>query len=447
MRDYEVPEHLASEILSGRCVAFVGAGFSASAVPTWRELLARIGEELGKEDPGAWARIRDALPAPGARSPSAFDLEVFGQLLQDAFPRDGAAFERAVKTVLDAKQTDETLDRRKRLLCEIPFESVLTTNLDQHLAGDAPEPRAYSEALRGHLSWYERSDWLSDRRLRRTTIKLHGDANGRPDENPVVLTRSEYRKRLYRDARYSNFLRAVFATRTILFLGVSFTDAYLNEIRSEILALLEDPEDPGPGPVHPRAYAVLPELSQAKQAYFRRHEGIQVLAFPIPNPGDFSGFDGWLEAIHGRTSPQARLAGLLRGKRIAWLDPHERNNEYGMQLLERAGAEVESLAGPGDLDPARHAGLDLLISHFGYHRQREAAALRLLAELQTWEDRPPVIVFASGYEADENRRAVLRRGAYEYTSEWPGLFKLIEQLFEKILGRRPSASSKVRQAV
>ena len=43
------------------------------------------------------------------------------------------------------------------------------------------------------------------------------------------------------------FLRSLFATSTVLFLGVSFTDAYLNELRSEVLAMLDHRSDDAAG--------------------------------------------------------------------------------------------------------------------------------------------------------------------------------------------------------
>ena len=40
-----VPQGLSDAILGGRCVAFVGAGFSAAArLPTWRSLLLAVAD-------------------------------------------------------------------------------------------------------------------------------------------------------------------------------------------------------------------------------------------------------------------------------------------------------------------------------------------------------------------------------------------------------------------
>ncbi|SVE04273.1 uncharacterized protein METZ01_LOCUS457127, partial [marine metagenome] len=46
----EIPDHLIREIRQGKCVAFVGAGFSAPAVPDWDTLLPRISQSTEIED-------------------------------------------------------------------------------------------------------------------------------------------------------------------------------------------------------------------------------------------------------------------------------------------------------------------------------------------------------------------------------------------------------------
>ena len=40
--DIPIDDQLIEEILSGNCVAFVGAGFAAPAVPNWDDLLRKI---------------------------------------------------------------------------------------------------------------------------------------------------------------------------------------------------------------------------------------------------------------------------------------------------------------------------------------------------------------------------------------------------------------------
>ncbi len=59
-----------------------------------------------------------------------------------------------------------------------------------------------------------------------------------PALKSVVFTRQGYRSLLYHIPEYVTFLRCLMASTTILYLGFSFTDAYLNEIRSEPTRIL-----------------------------------------------------------------------------------------------------------------------------------------------------------------------------------------------------------------
>ncbi len=265
-------------------------------------------------------------------------------------------------------------------------------------------------------------------------LRLHGIADGNPDKDPVVLGRDDYRKRLYVEGAYTNFLRAVLGSYTILYLGVSFTDAYLNELRSEALAFVNANSG---GNKNPLAYAVLENRSPEMQAFYEQHEGIQVLPFDVDfakKPVDFQGFDDWLESIKKRTAPEERLRALLasegQAREIVWLDPAgDARNEPGISLLGRVGAKVTIIKEPDDLNQEKHSSAALLITHFGYRDHERPVVEDVMRHLRTWDDRPPVVVFASPEHAKKNRARVLRLGAWEYASRWGELFRLIEGLF------------------
>ncbi len=430
-----VPQGLVDEVLAGRCVAFVGAGFTAPAIRPWLELLEALARRI--EDA---TRARPIL-AWLAKAKGSLDIEGIGQLLRDELIReaggDPRAFEEAVLACLARGKGEEVVGQRARLLSEIPFDAVLTTNYDPCLEGGDPDA-LYREVLRAPLHWWERVDWSDPAfRPRARVIKLHGDANGDPGINPIVLGREDYRRRVYGDRRYADFLRAVFATRTVLFLGVSFTDAYLNELRSEVLALMGDADDA------PLWYAVHEDKGPEWREYFRCSEGIEVLPFEVKD-GSYAGFDAWLRAIHRRTSVEGRLRailqapGLRRGDgppRIVWVDPDEEGTRYGLERLRALGLEVERLAAPEALDPARWRDALLIISRYGWREGGVPDAVRLLERVNAWGERPPVIVFADATHATENRRRVLRHGAYELAADWHDLFRAIEDLY----GRDPSA--------
>ena len=286
-----MPQHLVDQIAAGRCVAFVGAGFSAPAVPAWKALLEGLGREGARSTttPAAW--LGELVAHGGAR-----DLEAAAQVLQVAM---GSAFDPALAEVLVEKGHPERITERRRLLAGIPFDAILTTNFDHFLVGDVPGPDAYQRILRNPPHrWWEPRFWEGEAGA--PVLKLHGEVG--PVGEDVVFTQRDYRERLYSSAAYMTFLRSLFATNTVLFLGVSFTDAYLNELRSEVLAMLDHRSDDAPV-----AYAVLNDVKPHQQRYLAHHEGLRVINFDTAGGTDWSGFETVLRGIHDATNPRALL--------------------------------------------------------------------------------------------------------------------------------------------
>jgi hypothetical protein len=99
-----------------------------------------------------------------------------------------------------------------------------------------------------------------------------------------------------------SFLRCVLAQKTVLYLGFSFGDAYLNELRSEVLAMFGNAR--GSAPI---AYAVLNDVAQAARDQLARTEGVEAISFNSKPPADYAGFDVILNDLHERTNPSLRL--------------------------------------------------------------------------------------------------------------------------------------------
>lgn len=177
--------------------------------------------------------------------------------------------------------------------------------------------------------------------------------------------------------------------------------------------------------------AIVHQPTKLFQDFLEEVEGIEVLR---SDADDHSDFDRWLEVIAARTSLGGRLGHLLRNKHIVWVDPnHSANNQLGHDQLH-AAAKIEDLSGPAELDEGRHAGADVLLTSFGHH---DGLAFRLLETVGRWKERPPVIVFAAPLDADllaRNRRECLRRGAWEYTTDWSELYRAIELVVGRVPG-------------
>jgi hypothetical protein len=408
----EIPDGLSSAILNGRCIAFVGAGFSQPAAHDWETLLKELGRQL---------EVDVHLP----KNASALDYELVGQSLRHAAGSD-ERFEHLVKVILDRPKDEagrKTVEARCEWLRTIPFKAILTTNYDRWLPTGTDSNDAYWDVLRHDQNrWWEFPIRKGDPHPNVPVLRLHGEANGDPAKAPLVLGRADYRRRVYGDRGYTSFIRAAFAQYTVLFLGVSFTDAYLNELRSETLQFLRDANQQTPW-----GYATMKLDAQTRhlERLYLSQEGIQILPM-----AKFEEFDQWLRTLAERTSAQGRLKQLMSTKKVIWLDARPENNELGRELLTACGAEVVSLRHEDELRPEM-SDASLLVTQFGY-TNGDSRAFRALERMKSWSTRPPVIVFASpDGPVEDNRRDCIRRGAWEYATQWSELFRLVEVLFSR----------------
>ena len=417
-------ETLADEIVAGRCVAFVGAGFSAPVSRPWRELLIAVASEA---DGPVRAQVEGLL---AANAVTARSFEVAAQLLEDTFkeaPTEHllAKLARHTGRPTIAESTKQAMHDRKRRLLEIPFSAILTTNFDEQLGGAVLDAATYGDVLReGGRRWW--NAWGHDPRV----YKLHGDLQG---DAGVTLSRRGYRTRLYTEPGYLHVLRSLFLTKTVLFIGFSFTDEYLNELRSECLAYLARE-----GKTPTLAYALLNDVPEAIRNHYRDHEGIEVFDYDtkgVAEADQHAPFDRFVELLHERTNPAAVLGRRLAGKRILWVDPTDRNDR-GHEFLRRAAkgtCTIDTARSPADAMTRMHAGdpcnYDLVITRWGHHRDAPADALVLLEAMRSGDRRAPVVIFASGNHAEENRERALRLGALEYTAGWETLYRVLDSRF------------------
>ena len=429
-----VPPALLDEIHAGNCVAFVGAGFSAAArLPTWGKLLEQVADRADV------ARATRRHVADRVEKGSAYALDEAAQVLEDDLGRE--RFLAQLQALLGQPPMTETMARRVAWLWGTPFRSILTTNFDGVLHGATPDHDAYRNALRpASYRWWEPRYWGEAQGA--FTLKLHGDLAQRArEEDTIVLTRRDYRRRLYEDPAYETFLRAVMATTTVLYMGFSFEDAYLNELRSEILALLGQRRESTPV-----AYAIVNDIPTDTRRHFRQHEGIEILSYDTQGGQDFSGFDAYLQTIHDATNPLLRFARYLEHKRILWVDPHPENNALAFEHLAEAarvsGREGTALVtvatadeGLAELEaPRGGAPFDLVITHWGEGAARDdagrrtPAAVRLLSGIRTRDLRCPVVIFAAAEGAEQRKPIALGLGAQAYCFSFEGLYRTLERV-------------------
>jgi hypothetical protein len=461
-----IDPRLLEDIRAGNCVAFVGAGFSAAAgLPPWPELVRAVAGALPPEERARHQATIDQLVGSDRRRYSHRELEMAAQLLFDAIGEEHCR--RLLRDTLRSEPLPPTMRLRLKHLLGIPFRAIVTTNFDPLLPGVPPDPVAYRRLLRTDRRgpWREATlraaldleTGLPNATLDapdRPVVQLHGTL---VDDSTLVFTRSQYRRRLYANPAYLTVLKALLATSSVLFLGYSMRDAYLNELRAELIEAFHtgatgkrDVADRLPQ--RPLAWAVLEDVSDVARQYYERHEGLGVLAYETgPAHTDHSGFDAILARLYGETNPVHRLGQLLRGRRLLWLDPSPEHNALGRRLLTEAVREVEGtqtgvaqhlveVATCGEAITAlqQRPGFDVVLSHWGHGTgpgglSNAEALLCGVAGLRAGGvAMPPVIVFAGAGHASENRRRALQLGAIGYACEWPALMSMLERVLAEV---------------
>jgi CheY-like chemotaxis protein len=462
----QIDPRLLEEIRTGNCVAFVGAGFSAAAgLPPWPELVRAVADALPPEEFAEHRATLDQILGVNGTGYSHRELEMAAQLLFDALGEQRCR--HLLRDALRADQLPPVMHQRLRHLLGIPFRAIVTTNFDPLLPGVPPDAHAYRRLLRsGHFSpWREvilraaldlDSSRTSADAPDRPVVQLHGTL---VHDESLVFTRSQYRRRLYANPAYLTALKALLATSTVLFLGYSMRDAYLNELRAELIETfqtgapaaraLRGQEDVRVAELRrPLAWAVLDNVSDVAHEYYERHEGLGVLRYTTgPDGADHSGFDAILADLYGETNPIHRLGQLLREKRLLWLDPSPEHNAIGRRLLQEAVREVEGTASvlrqhlvevsecAAALQLLRESnGFDLVLTHWGHGAGPNGMAegealLRAVSGLRAQGiPAPPVLVFAGAGHERENRRRALKLGALYFATDWPQLMAVMEQV-------------------
>jgi hypothetical protein len=108
------------------------------------------------------------------------------------------------------------------------------------------------------------------------------------------------------------------AQYTILYIGFSFTDHYLNDLRSSVIKMLRESSDPTN--LTPLAYAISYEKCEEDRNFILKHEGVHFLNYE----GNHRGFDEILKSIYMQTSPTIIFGRTLSKKRLIWNDPFNR---------------------------------------------------------------------------------------------------------------------------
>ncbi len=207
------PEPLIDDIEEGKCLPFIGSGFSQNA---------RLPE--GRQMP-AWAGLTKILAERTEVSP---DL---------GGPRVASAFEKKfgrvqlIEAIRRALHVDHAeLGDAHRKFAELTFDTIYTTNFDLLLEAAYDLIRRPFQLLVGELQmpFHGGPQTIS-------IVKMHGDLR---HQEHIIVTKEDYDRYLDNYPMIATHLSAMLITKTALFIGYSLCDPDFQNIRKVIRSRL-----------------------------------------------------------------------------------------------------------------------------------------------------------------------------------------------------------------
>jgi hypothetical protein len=208
-----IPKPLLDEIAAGRCLPFVGAGFSLNArlpnglhMPDWRGLTEILAQA---------ANVSPDLRGPDVAS--AFERK-FGRV-------------QLVESIRRALHVDEAkTGDSHRALATLPFDTIYTTNFDLLLED------AYASLGRPYRSLVGESQMpFHGGPFMTSIVKMHGDLR---HEEHMIITQDDYDRYLAEYPITATHLSAMLITKTPLFVGYSRSDLHFQHIRDIVRSRL-----------------------------------------------------------------------------------------------------------------------------------------------------------------------------------------------------------------
>lgn len=256
-------------------------------------------------------------------------------------------------------------------------------------------------------------------------LRLHGEGvagegeagegvAGQGEAGAFVFTEQD-RRRAVADGRYQTLLRSLLATRTVLYLGDSFSDPHIARLRADVADLLGNDRQREA----PLGYAVLPDVPPALADHHRAHEGIEV-------PVDAEGLS---DALLAEAGHDAQLCRAVAGRTILWVDPAERGNGPGIMRLRDVGDALLLVGGPSEARTVlRSRPVDLVVTHWGdreggrrWARRSSPTSARRATPVRRWSSRGATTPTRAG-------RGRWPLGATDHVWSWPALFREIARV-------------------
>ena len=226
-----IPVELQEQLGRGNVVLFCGAGISLSpgGLPSGAELARELAQR---------AQLGDIPCMPLPEVAQAYAVERGTQSL----------LEYVVQRVQSASPSPLPTHE---LIAQLPFDVIVTTNWDDLIE------QAYRASRKSLRVAVHDADLAYHDGNSPALIKLHGSIS-QPDT--LVITSDDFYDVFHRLPQMTNFVRSLFATRTLLFMGFGLTDEDFRRLYHEVVRAL--------GRHVRRAYAVQRSPSRMAQQYW-----------------------------------------------------------------------------------------------------------------------------------------------------------------------------------
>ncbi|MBN3098828.1 SIR2 family protein [Pectobacterium brasiliense] len=233
--EYDLNEILKSSE-ANKLVLFIGAGFSKFSetdlvkIPTWGELINELKDELGLSGESDFLKIAQLY------------FLKYGQ----------HSYVKKVKSSI--KDLDPSPFHKK--LFEFNPRYIITTNWDDLLEKTARDVGLAYDLVASDVD-------LAQSHLDKKIIKMHGDFR----QNNFVFKEDDYLQYSQNFPLIENFVKGIFSTSTVIFLGYSFNDYDLKQIVSWVTTISK---------ATPRKFLLQKNYDDAQALYLRNH-GISLL--------------------------------------------------------------------------------------------------------------------------------------------------------------------------
>jgi hypothetical protein len=208
-----IPAPLIDDIDAGKCVPFIGAGFSMNAA---------VRQNGGMPD---WSGLTQTLAHTADVSP-----DIGGPAVASAFERKFGRVQ-LIEAIRQALHADDVEPGPAHMaFAELPFDTIYTTNFDLLLEDSFLRARRPFRSIVGELQMPFHGGPLAT-----TIVKMHGDLR---HEEHVIVTTEDYDRYLDEYPVIATHLSAQLMTRTALFVGYSLSDPDFLNIRKVVKSRL-----------------------------------------------------------------------------------------------------------------------------------------------------------------------------------------------------------------